>query len=102
MEGLALSEFIRTTLTSVAAGVKLANDDLALPDRYFTLGAAAAGKRSAISFDIALTVSDGQRDKGGFMVALASIGAGASTEKSASADRTHRIQFEVALRYEMN
>jgi len=38
-----------------------------------------------------------QKDKAGFIVALASIGGGANTEKSQDNERVHRIQFEIGV-----
>src|SRR3990172_3238249 len=103
METVELSEFIKKTLVDIARGVREAN--LALQDlnkdknNYFSLQAASGDKKVAgISFDIAVNASKSQKDKAGFMVALATIGGGANVEKGTGTDTAHHIKFEVSMR----
>ena len=57
-------------------------------------------KVPGISFDIAINASKNQKDKAGFMVALATIGGGAKVEKGLGSETAHRIKFEVGLYYD--
>ncbi|MES9900418.1 MAG: hypothetical protein ABW148_15545 [Sedimenticola sp.] len=57
-------------------------------------------KTLGVKFDVALSASQGQKDKAGFVVALASIGGGANTEKQNDNEKQHRIQFEVGVKQE--
>lgn len=106
MDQIELSDFIRSALVDVAKGVREAN--VALQDRdgnkdsHFMLRANKGenAKVPGIAFDIAVSASKGQKDKAGFMVALATLGGGASTEKGAGSEVTHRIKFEVGLYYD--
>lgn len=103
-----LSEFIKSTLVDVAKGVRGANKALqehdGSADSYFTLRANRGdnSKIPGVVFDIAVTASKDQKDKAGFMVALATLGAGASTEKGTGSEVVHRIKFEVGVHYDYN
>lgn len=105
METVELSDFIKKTLVDVAKGVRDANlalkETYNVGDDYFSLQGMRGDKKvPGISFDIAINASKNQKDKAGFMVALATLGGGASTEKGLAGETAHRIQFEVALHYE--
>jgi hypothetical protein len=106
METVELNEFIKKTLFDIAKGVKEANIALRELNKdqndYFTLRANKGhnSKVPGISFDIAINASKNQKDKAGFMVALATIGAGANVEKGSGAETAHRIKFEVGLHYD--
>ena len=106
METIELSEFIKSTLVDIARGVKSANSTLKeLEDHensYFTLlgNRGDSKKTPGISFDIAISASKNQKDKAGFMVALATIGGGANIEKGSESELAHRIKFEVGLSYD--
>lgn len=106
METIELSEFIKSTLVDIARGVREANNSLkessGQQDSYFTLlgNRGDNSKIPGITFDIAVSASKNQKDKGGFMVALATIGGGASTEKGSAGEVAHRIKFEVGLHYD--
>ena len=106
MDQVELSTFIKSTLVDVARGVREANLTLQGLDghneSYFTLRA-NRGDNSRIPgvlFDIAVTASRDQKDKAGFMVALATLGAGATTEKGLGSEAVHRIKFEVGIHYD--
>ena len=45
-----------------------------------------------------LTWPDPRHNKAGFVVALASIGGGANTEKRKGHELAHRIQFEIGVK----
>lgn len=102
MEDIDLADFIKSALVAVASGVRDANSALKVEGvdttDWFSIGGNA--KNSTVTFDIALTASRGQRDKAGFGVALAAIGAGAKTEKDRAAEAAHRIRFDVTIRHE--
>lgn len=102
MEDINLSEFIKSTLVSIASGVRDANAALKVEGvdttDWFSIG--GGGKLSVVTFDVALNATKGQRDKAGFGVALAAIGAGAKSEKDRAAEAAHRIRFDVVIRYE--
>lgn len=106
MDSIELSDFIKSTLVDIARGVKEANDSLkessGRQDSYFTLRANRGdnSKIPGITFDIAVSASKNQKDKAGFMVALATIGGGANTEKGTAGEVAHRIKFEVGLHYD--
>lgn len=104
METIELNEFIKKTLFDIAKGVKEANLSLRElnqdQNNYFMLRANRGdSKVLGISFDIAINASKNQKDKAGFMVALATIGGGANIEKGARSETAHRIKFEVGLNY---
>ena len=106
MNDIALSDFISNTLIEIAKGVKKANAELIDTDNNVyqvyelrhTRGNSA--KTLGIKFDVALSATDAQKDKAGFVVALASIGGGANTEKQKGHEQQHRIQFEVGVKQE--
>lgn len=102
-DSIELADFVRSTLVAVATGVRGANGALKVEGvdttDWFSIGG-VAGKSSGVSFDIALAATRGQRDKIGFMVALAPLGGGAKTEKDRAAESAHRIRFDVTVRYE--
>jgi len=108
MNEISLSEFISNTLVEIAKGIKSANEALIDPDKDVfqvyelrrTIGDNA--KTLGIKFDVALSASHGQKDKAGFVVALASLGGGANTEKQKGNEQQHRIQFEVGVKQEYN
>lgn len=106
MESIELSEFIKSTLVDIARGVREANATIQELENhknsYFTLlGTRGDAKKTpGISFDIAVSASKSHKDKAGFMVALATIGGGANTEKGTGAEIAHRIKFEVGLQYD--
>jgi len=107
MESIQLSEFISTTLSEIAQGVKSANESVKKvhnvnDDHFVLVGVGLDKKQTGISFDIAISASEDRKDKAGFMVYLATIGAAASTEKSRGSDTVHRIKFDVALRYALS
>lgn len=106
MDAIELSDFIKSTLVDIARGVSEANatikDSGEHCEDYFVLRSNKCGddKPLGIAFDIAVSASRRQKDKAGFMVALATIGGGAATEKGTSGEMVHRIKFEVALDYD--
>jgi len=106
MNQIELSDFIKSTLVDVAKGVKGANHKIQEEEgrnsNYFTLRSNRGdnSKIPGIMFDIAVTASKNQKDKAGFMVALATLGAGANTEKGMGSEVVHRIKFEVGLYYD--
>jgi hypothetical protein len=103
MDDIRLNDFISNTLVEIASGIKQANDALKNPEKnqfqVFTLrcNRGDSAKIPGITFDIAVTASKSQKDKAGFMVALASIGGAAATEKGVSGETAHRIRFEVGI-----
>lgn len=104
METVELNVFINKTLFDIAKGVKEANVALRehseAKDDYFVLRANRGdSKMPGISFDIAINASKKQKDKAGFMIALANIGGGAKVEKGSGSETAHRIKFEVGLNY---
>jgi hypothetical protein len=106
MDAIELSDFIKSTLVDIARGVTEANAAVKASgehgDDYFVLRSSKRGdgKAPGIAFDIAVSASRNQKDKAGFMVALATIGGGANTEKGSSGEMVHRIKFEVSLDYD--
>lgn len=102
MEEIDLAEFIKSALVAVASGVRGANGALKVDGvdttDWFSIGGSA--KNSTVTFDVALSVTRGQRDKAGFGVALAAMGAGANTQKDRGAEAAHRIRFDVTIRHE--
>ncbi len=103
MEGIELKDFIRDALVQIASGINEANQAVRA-ERQNRAGAfmlraniGDAAKIPGVAFDIAVTATKNQRDKAGFMVALASIGGGAATEKGFGGEATHRIKFEVGI-----
>jgi|KBSSwiStaDraftv2_1062776.scaffolds.fasta_scaffold266408_2 hypothetical protein len=106
MDTIELSEFIKSTLINVATGVKEANAALknttGRADDFFILQHTKGdSKGKGIAFDIAISASKSQKDKAGFMVALATIGGGANVEKGAGNEMMHRIKFEVGLSWNL-
>lgn len=103
MEHVELKEFITNTLVEIAHGIRGANEQLKNPDKQqfevFSLRGNKGdnAKIPGIQFDIAVTAAKNQKDKAGFMVALASIGGGASAEKALSNELVHRIKFEIGI-----
>ncbi|MCP4552954.1 MAG: hypothetical protein GY834_13145 [Bacteroidetes bacterium] len=102
MNDIALSDFISTTLIEITKGVKEANTKLGDADNnahrvYELRSTRDDAKTPGIKFDVALSATGIQKDKGGFVVALASIGGGANTEKQKGHEQQHRIQFEVGV-----
>lgn len=108
MEDVKLSDFISNTLVEIANGIKQANTELHDPDNnifhVYALRTTKGQSRATlgIKFDVALSVSRGQKDKAGFVVALASIGGGANIEKQKGHEQEHRIQFEVGVNEQYN
>ena len=106
MDTIELSDFIKSTLVDIAKGVKEANKTLIESSghstNYFTLRGIRGDnpKIPGITFDIAVSASKNQKDKAGFMVALATIGGGANTEKGTAGEIAHRIKFEVGLQFD--
>jgi len=106
MNDITLSDFISNTLVEIAKGVNKANNELHDPDNQIyhvyqlrhTIDDSA--KTMGIKFDVAISASGAQKDKAGFVVALASIGGGANTEKQKGHEHQHRIQFEVGVKEE--
>lgn len=106
MNEITLSDFISNTLIEIAKGIKKANEELKDTDSNIyhvyelrhTMGDSA--KTLGVKFDVALSATQGQKDKAGFVVALASIGAGANTEQKKNHEQQHRIQFEVGVKQE--
>jgi hypothetical protein len=104
MNDVKLSDFISDTLVEIARGIKKANTELQAPENdishvYILRSTAGPNKATlGVKFDVALSVSGGQRDKAGFVVALASIGGGANIEKQKGHEQAHRIQFEVGVK----
>ena len=106
MENITLSDFISNTLVEIAKGVKQANTELHDPDNNVyhvyelrtTMG--DHKKNLGVKFDVALSATGNQKDKAGFVVALASIGGGANTEKQKGHEQEHRIQFEIGVKQE--
>ena len=103
MNEVKLSDFISDTLVEIAKGVKQANIALQDPENnvlhVYELRITRGANRAilGVKFDVALSVSGGQKDKAGFVVALASIGGGANIEKQKGQEQAHRIQFEVGV-----
>jgi hypothetical protein len=103
MEGVELADFIKNTLIDIASGIKGANDELKDSKsghrEFFMLRSnrGDSAKIPGITFDVAVTATKNQKDKAGFMVALASIGGGAGTEKGFGGETAHRIKFEVGI-----
>jgi hypothetical protein len=103
MEQIQLKEFITSTLIDIAEGIRGANEKLNDPQKGhfgpFSLrrNIGDHAKIPGIEFDIAVTATKNQKDKAGFMIALVSIGAGASTEKGLGNEMMHRIKFEVGI-----
>ena len=102
VETIQLHEFIRFALVDIASGVREANAEIrerySVNDNYFVLRSNRADpKRSTVEFDVAISASHSQKDRAGFMVALATVGAGARTDKGLSGEHAHRIKFEIAL-----
>lgn len=108
MTEIPLSDFLSNTLVEIAKGVRKANDQLVDTENnvhkiYELRSTRGDNSRSlGIKFDVALAVTASQKDKAGFMVALASIGGAANTEKQKGQDQHHRIQFEVGINQEYN
>jgi hypothetical protein len=106
MEHIELRDFIKNTLVEIAQGIRMANDELKNPEKnqfeVFNLrrNKGDASKIPGVQFDIAVTAAKNQKDKAGFMVALASLGGGASTEKALSNELVHRIKFEIGIENE--
>jgi hypothetical protein len=106
MDQITLSEFISNTLIEIAKGIKSANQVLTDAENniyeVYELRHTKSGssKSLGVKFDVALSASHGQKDKAGFVVALASIGGGANTEKQKDNEQQHRIQFEVGVKQE--
>ena len=104
MDNVELRDFIRNALVEIASGIREANKELKDPARpsdapSFTLRSnrGDSSRIPGITFDIAVTATKNQKDKAGFMVALASIGGGAATEKGFGGETAHRIKFEVGI-----
>lgn len=103
MSQVELKDFIKNTLIEIAEGVRGANEVLKNPDKnqfeVFTLRCNKGdhSKIPGIQFDVAVTAAKNQKDKAGFMVALANLGAGANTEKGMGTELTHRIKFEIGI-----
>jgi hypothetical protein len=108
METIELKDFIRDTLVQIASGITEANDEVKDrsgegPRMPFSLrrNIGDSSRIPGVSFDIAVVATKNQKDKAGFMVALASIGGGAATEKGFGGETAHRIKFEVGIRAEV-
>jgi hypothetical protein len=103
MAEIQLSDFVKDVLVEIARGVRSANDELKNSDKgqyqVFSLrhNQGDSSKIPGIRFDVAVTAATQHKDKTGFFVALASIGAGANTEKSNEKELAHRIQFEIGV-----
>jgi len=103
MNEISLSDFISNTLIEIAKGIKKANDELKdTENNIFHVyqlrdTISSSQKTLGVKFDVALSASNSQKDKAGFVVALASIGGGANTEKHKDHEQQHRIQFEVGV-----
>lgn len=99
MKEIQLSEFVSTTLIQIAQGVKSANKELRDPNKHqfdvFSLRVNKGdySKIPGIQFDVAVTASKQQRDKAGFIVALANIGGEAKNRKSAGAGSATSYQI---------
>lgn len=103
MSQVELKDFIKNALVDIAEGIRGANEALKNPDKHqfevFNLRCNKGdfAKIPGIQFDVAVTASKNQKDKAGFMVALATLGAGANTEKGTTGELTHRIKFEIGI-----
>lgn len=103
-----LSEFITKTLIDITTGVRAANKELkekiGSDNDYFTLEGTRGdkSKTSGIGFDIAVSATKDQKDKANFLISLANIGGGASTEKGNKSEFSHRIKFDVAIHYDFH
>ena len=103
MSEVQLGTFIENALIEIARGVRGANEKLKDPDKHqfevFSLrdNRGDNNKVPGIKFDVAVTASEKQSDKAGFVVALMNIAGGANTEKSRGNETAHRIQFEVGI-----
>ncbi|MET0109125.1 MAG: hypothetical protein ABW084_09540 [Candidatus Thiodiazotropha sp.] len=103
MDDLTLSDFISDALIEIAKGISNANESLTDFNNYKYEVYLLRDNRGddanipGIKFDIAIKVAKNQKDKAGFVVALASLGGGASTSKEDGKENVHRIQFEVGI-----
>ena len=102
MDTITLQNFIQRTLVEVAQGVRGANKELAgserSADNVFQLHPTGGDrKQHGIEFDVAITASKAATGTSGFMVILANLGGGASTEHTTENELVHRIKFEVGL-----
>ncbi|ODC01517.1 hypothetical protein A3197_03320 [Candidatus Thiodiazotropha endoloripes] len=102
MAELTLCDFISDTLKEIAKGVAGANEGLVDYDNgdyevYSLRDTKGDDKISGIKFDIAVKAVKNQQDKAGIVVALASLGGGASTTKEGGRENVHRIQFEIGI-----
>ena len=110
-----LDEFVSETLQQLMTGVHNAQEHAqelggqVNPHgaRFTTKGASPTGYRRndmapvhLVEFDVALTVAEGQKVKGGLVVLVAGLlGAGARAEKENTASRVSRVRFAVPVMY---
>ena len=107
-----LKDFVKETLSQIIDGVKLAQEYVAdkgakinpgFPPMYQDKGGQSIYDRDTstfsqnIKFDIAVTVSEGTKTKGGMGIFVGEIGIGAQGQSNASNQSMSRICFSVPI-----
>jgi len=85
-----LQEFIRKTLCDIHAAVKETNQSLKDP-AFFLSG----GKEGAVDFDVAITVTEGNKAEGGGGIKVVALNIGGSKEVSSVQENISRIKFTI-------
>jgi hypothetical protein len=82
-----LKTFVSESISQIIDGCLEAQKKYGIPDTEY--------RSDPIKFDVALTVSNEQKDKAGLAVVSGIFGIGAQTQKMAGNESISRIQFEV-------
>lgn len=95
-----LEKFIKETLVGIRNGVIGANSEITKNggsgSKHFSVGPLVGEKQNAITFDIAVTVSNQSKKKGGASLKVADIGFGGKLSGESKDEHISRIKFSVS------